>query len=43
MNNNLTTYYARRTNVFVWLAELLLLAAFVTRIVYACTAGGIGF
>jgi len=42
MSNNLTTYFARRTNPFVWLASLLLFASFVTRIAFVCQTGGIG-
>ena len=31
---NITTYYARRTNVFAWLSALLMLASAVARIAY---------
>lgn len=41
MDTTLTTYYARRTNVFVWLAVLCMLISAATRLVYAF-GGGIG-
>lgn len=43
MNTTITTYYARRTDPFVWLASLLLAISFMTRIVYVCQTDGMGF
>ena len=36
---NITTYYATRKNVLVWLAALLCLGSAVARIIFACTSG----
>ena len=35
----ITTYYATRKNVLVWLAALLCLVSAVARIIFACTSG----
>ena len=36
---NITTYSARRTNVFVWLAAVMMVASLVARIVFFANAG----
>jgi len=36
---NITTYQARRTNVFVWLATVMMVASLVARIVFFARAG----
>ena len=35
----ITTYYATRRNVLVWLAALLCIVSAVARIIFACTSG----